>query len=96
METSSRIVRDYFVTNINDIMCIVNSPKFHGNRFVTLARQSGDSLAKYFGKKIRTKFLNIFKTFATSSLHMKIFMTGMSCESSRQDSRNSREEFACQ
>ena len=32
-----------------------------------VARPSRDSLAKYFGKKIRIQFLNMFKTFATSS-----------------------------
>ena len=47
--------------------CIVNSPKFHGDRFATFARTSHDSLAKYFGEKICFQFLNMFKTFATSS-----------------------------
>ena len=32
-----------------------------------IALPSHDSLAKYFGEKIRIKFLNMFKTFATSS-----------------------------
>ena len=48
---------------------IVNSPKFRGDRFATLARTSHDSLAKYFEimRKNRINFLNMFKTFATSS-----------------------------
>ena len=54
---------------------VVNSPKFRGDRFATLARQSRDSLAEYFGETIRIKFLNMFKTFATSSRHMKIHTT---------------------
>ena len=33
----------------------------------TVARQSCDSLATCFAEKIRIKFLNMFKTFATSS-----------------------------
>ena len=31
--------------------CIVNSPKFRGDKFATLARLSCDGLAKYFGRK---------------------------------------------
>ena len=57
---------------------IVNSTKFRGDRFATFAQTSGDrretvarlsrdSLAKYFEKKNRIQFLNMFKTFATSS-----------------------------
>ena len=59
---------------------IVNSPKFRGDRFATFARPSRDSLAKYFGKKVRIQFLNMF---ATSSRHVKILTTlaRMSCES---------------
>ena len=34
---------------------------------MNVARQSRDSLAKYFCEKIRIKFLNMFKNFATSS-----------------------------
>ena len=40
-----------------------------------VARPSHDSLAKYFGEKIRIKFSNMFKTFATSSRYMKILTT---------------------
>ena len=43
------------------------SPKFRGDRFATLTRILPDHLAKYFGEKICIKFLNMFKTFATSS-----------------------------
>ena len=48
-----------------------------------VARLSRDSLAKYFGEKIRIKFFNMLKNFATSSRHKKILTTlaGMSCES---------------
>ena len=38
----------------------------HDHR-TTVVRHSRDSLAKYFGAKIRIKFLNMFKNFATSS-----------------------------
>ena len=68
---------------------IVNSPKFQGNRFVTLARPSHDSLAKYFGEKNRIKFLNLFKTFATSSRLMKILttLTRMATDFAKQSPR---------
>ena len=62
---------------------IVNSQNFAatGSRYsherrATVARQSRDSLAIYFGEKMRIlKFLNMFKTFSTSSRHMKILTT---------------------
>ena len=75
---------------------IVNLPKFHGDKLSTLARPSHDSLAKYFGEKIRIKFLNMFKNFATSSRLVGDTrnFSGMSCESPRQNLQNSREKFA--
>ena len=48
---------------------IVNSPNVRGDMFATLARQSFEI---FWRKKISIKFLNMFKTFATSSRHMKI------------------------
>ena len=57
---------------------IVNWPKFRSDRFPTLARMSCDSHAtvlRNFLAKVRIKFLNMFKTFATSSQHMKILTT---------------------
>ena len=61
---------------------IVNSPKFRGDRFGTLARTSHNShatvLRNVLAKKIRLKFiLNMFKTFATSLRYMKILTTFM-------------------
>ena len=49
---------------------IINSPKFLGNSFATLARLSYDSLAmgsRIFWRKNLHTFFNMFKTFATSS-----------------------------
>ena len=40
-----------------------------------VVRRSHNSLAKYFGEKIGIKFLNLFKTFMTISLHIKILTT---------------------
>ena len=61
---------------------IVNSPKFHGDRFATLARTShvrrttvARQSCEIFWRKNRIKFLNMFKNFATSSRHMKILTT---------------------
>ena len=80
---------------------IVNSPKFHVDRFATLARMSYDSrmtvLRNILAKKKRIKFLNMFKTFANSSRHMKIStkLVRMSCKNPRLNSQNSREKFGC-
>ena len=62
-----------------------------------VARPSRDSLAKYFGEKIRIQFFNMLKNFATSSSqHKKILTTlaRMSCESPRQNSQNARNSHA--
>ena len=41
---------------------------------MNILRLSHDSRATYFSKKNCVEFLNMFKTFATNSQHMKILM----------------------
>ena len=77
---------------------IVNSPKFRGDKFATLARTSRDRLAKYFGEKIRIKFFNIFKNFATSSRLVcdTRKLSGHSCDTRTNVVRRSATKFAKQ
>ena len=58
--------REHFALLIRQNFAATGSRHSHERR-ATVARQSRDSPAKYFGEKIRIKFLNMFKTFATSS-----------------------------
>ena len=66
--------RENFALEIRQNFAATSSRHSHDRR-ATVARQSRNSLAKYFGEKIRIKFLNMFKNFATSSRHKKILTT---------------------
>ena len=88
---------------------IVNSPKFRGNKFATLARTSRDrrttvarqSCEIFWRKNWHKIFQHVEKLrdkFATqeNSHDTRATLARMSCESPRQISQNSREKFACQ
>ena len=70
--------------------CIVNSPDTSTN----IERPSHDSLAKYFGKKICIKFLNMFKT--SRPVHDKFVTRENSHDTRTNVMRKSAKKFANQ
>ena len=58
--------REHFALKIRQNFAATISRHSHERR-ATVARLSRDSLAKYFGEKIRIKIFNMLKNFATSS-----------------------------
>ena len=92
----SHNIRTTFI-RVSRKFCIVNSPKFRGDKFATLARLSRDrgttvarrSCEIFWRKNSHKIFQHVEKLrdqFATSSRHKKILTTlaRMSCESPRQ------------